>query len=154
MSSNEGVERERKKIQGRHEIATIEGVTRNMRVTAVTSTEWQKDWAASFVYILNAAKNTHNTSKTGNYFKIDCTTRFDKKSEVYFNRLLKAKAQRTKWISAIPRNNWTPGSQRWICSYHFVNNAEFSGKIIPYFVFTTHQLNIYHFIFCTIGCFF
>jgi len=29
--------------------------------------------------------------------------------------------KRSKWIAAIHRNNWTPVSERWIWSYHFVS---------------------------------
>jgi len=60
---------------------------------------------------------THNDTPTmGKSFAIDCTTRFDEKSEVYFYWLPKVTEQRSKWIAAIHRNNWTPGSESWIWS--------------------------------------
>lgn len=75
-------------------------------VTAVTPTERQK-----LVFSVHAATNTQNTSKMGTSFEIDRTNRFAKKSEVYFYRLLKATENRSKWIAAIHRSNWTPGSE-------------------------------------------
>jgi len=53
---------------------------------AVPHSEWQKHWAPVFVISVNATKNKHSTYKVGESFAIDCTTRFDKKSEVYFYR--------------------------------------------------------------------
>jgi len=57
-------------------------------------------------------KNTQNASKMGKSFEIDCTNTFDKKSDVYFYKLLKVTEKRSKWINAIHRNNWTPCSER------------------------------------------
>jgi len=48
------------------------------RETAVTRTG--KKTAAESVFCINGAKNTH--TKKNHCFAIDCTTRFDKKSEV------------------------------------------------------------------------
>jgi len=67
---------------------------------------------------VNAAKNKHNTYKVGKSFEIDCTTRFDKKIRGIF---IDCYRKRSKWITAIHRNNWTPVSERWICSHHFVS---------------------------------
>lgn len=52
---------------------------------------------------------------------IDCKNRFNKESDLSFYRLPKAKEKRSKWIAAIRRNNWNPGSETWICSVHFVS---------------------------------
>jgi len=60
---------------------------------------------------------------------IDCKNRFNKKSNISFYRLPKAKEKRTKWIDALCRNNWNPGSETWICSCHFV-----SGMVNVYFI--------------------
>jgi len=59
-------------------------------LTAITPTKWQKDWAATLVFCINAAKKTQNASKMAKSFGIDSTNRFDKKSEVGFYRLPKA----------------------------------------------------------------
>jgi len=47
---------------------------------------------ACLQFLTVSVKKTHisknNTNKVGKSFAIDCTTRFDKQSEVYFYRLL------------------------------------------------------------------
>lgn len=47
-----------------------------------------------------------------NYCEIDCTKGFNKKSELFFYRLPKAKEKRRKWIAAIRRNIWKTGTKR------------------------------------------
>jgi len=46
-------------------------------VPAVTHSEWQKGWAAVFVFSVNAEKHKQNIYKVGKSFAIDCTTRFE-----------------------------------------------------------------------------
>ena len=47
---------------------------------------------------------------------IDCTNRFTKGSEQSFYRLPKAIEKRQRWIAAIWRDSWNPGTETWICS--------------------------------------
>ncbi|KAK7119636.1 hypothetical protein R3I94_021456 [Phoxinus phoxinus] len=65
---------------------------------------------------------------------IDCKNRFNKKSNLSFYRLPKAKEKRTKWIAALCRNNWNPGSETWICSCHFVSGKKSDDPLHPDYV--------------------
>jgi len=79
----------------------------------------------------------------GKRFAIDCTTRFDKKANGSLQFTETTELQSAKGGFAVI-----------ILSQY----AEFSCKTIPIYyvllyILTTHQLNIYHCIFCIIGCF-
>ncbi|XP_026866705.1 THAP domain-containing protein 1 isoform X1 [Electrophorus electricus] len=63
-----------------------------------------------------------------------CTNRFSKNSELSFYRLPKAKEKRSKWITAIHRNNWNPGTEAWICSSHFVSGKKSDDPLHPDYV--------------------
>ncbi|XP_038582485.1 uncharacterized protein LOC119908712 [Micropterus salmoides] len=65
---------------------------------------------------------------------VDCTNRFNKKSELSFYRLPKSKEKRSKWIAAIHRNNWNPGKETWICSFHFVSGKKSDDPLHPDYV--------------------
>ncbi len=58
-------------------------------VAVVQPTELQND-NGSIGFQREYSDRTHKTSKTRKSFVIDCTTRFYKKSDVYFYRLPKA----------------------------------------------------------------
>ncbi|XP_048029372.1 THAP domain-containing protein 1-like isoform X3 [Megalobrama amblycephala] len=64
----------------------------------------------------------------------DCKNRFNKESDLSFYRLPKAKEKRSKWIAAIRRNNWNPGSETWICSCHFVSGKKSDDPLHPDYV--------------------
>jgi len=58
-------------------------------------------------------RKTNTTYKVGKSFVIDCILDLTKLFTDCYRK-------RSKWIAAIHRNNWTPVSERWICSYHSV----------------------------------
>uniref|UniRef100_A0A3B3QI30 THAP-type domain-containing protein n=1 Tax=Paramormyrops kingsleyae TaxID=1676925 RepID=A0A3B3QI30_9TELE len=63
-----------------------------------------------------------------------CTNRFNKKSELSFYRLPKNKERRSKWIAAIGRSNWNPGSETWICGFHFASGKKSDDPLHPDYV--------------------
>jgi len=93
----------------------------------------------------------------GKSFAIDCTTRFDKKiGGMFLQTAIERGANGSLQFTETGLQSAKGGFAVFIlCQY-----AEISCKTIPiYFVLlyiyilTTHQLNIYHRIFCIIGCF-
>jgi len=92
-------------------------------------------------------------SSPGKSYAIDCTTRFDKKFEVIFFQT--SESYRTEKLmdrcntqKQLDSKNGKVDFQLSFC----VNMLNLAVKSYPiYYIVLTHQLNIYHRIFCIIG---
>ncbi|KAM4630703.1 uncharacterized protein ACJ7VT_000355 [Polymixia lowei] len=65
---------------------------------------------------------------------INCKNRFTRTSDLSFHRLPKAKTRRSKWITAIRRKNWNPGTETWVCGNHFVSGKKNDDPLHPDYV--------------------
>lgn len=76
-------------------------------VTVVTPTEWQEDWVARWCLVWMPRKNAQNASKIGKSYAIWLYKQIQQKNRAIFYRLLIAAEKKSKWITAMHKNNWT-----------------------------------------------
>ena len=67
---------------------------------------------------------------------VGCTRRF-KKGDKGWTRLPSEESEperREKWITALRRENWTPGKHSWLCGAHFIGGAKSDEPLLPDYV--------------------
>lgn len=65
---------------------------------------------------------------------VGCHNKYKKGSGIQFYRFPTDSEHRSKWVSAVGRENWEPNQYSWICSEHFVSGSKSNNPLAPNFV--------------------
>ena len=60
--------------------------------------------------------------------------KYKKGSGLQFYRFPSDPERKSKWVSAVSRENWEPTEYSWICSEHFVSGSKSNNPLAPNFV--------------------
>ena len=65
---------------------------------------------------------------------VGCHNKYKKGGGLQFYRFPSDPERKSKWVSAVSRENWEPTEYSWICSEHFVSGSKSNNPLAPNFV--------------------